>query len=322
MDIGYQSELISRKLLEWFWGRYCCNQRSINMLKKTVFIPLALLLTGSLTACTVGGVVDPSLPSAQEVIGAVVESMSDIRAYQFESNMIMSVAGETDGESFEMTMDMTLIGAVDTESRQMGADITMGAEMPGQDDMDMAMAVYVVDDTVYTNMDFFGFGPTWVKSEITDEAWDEMSQMAELVEPYVELLEAAQVRVTGIEQVAGVDCYVLELTPSMDQLWQLVMEQAEMTDTEMPSPTEDFISEMFRDFSVKQWVSKDTFFITRVVIDMSVEMTPEEMGFPDEDGVLRMDILMYLLAHDYNQPVSISLPPGAAYAVDAEAEWE
>jgi len=291
------------------------------MLKKMACMPLALLLAGSLTACTVGGVVDPSLPSAQEIISSVIESMSDMKTYQFESNMVMSTTGEADNESFEMTMDMTLFGAVDIENRQMGTEIIMGAEMSGEEDMDMAMAVYIVDNVVYTKIDFFGFEDMWLKSDMTDEVWGEMSQIAELVEPYVELLEAAQVRVTGIEEVAGVDCYVLELSPDMEQLWQLVMQQAEMTDTEIPAPTEDIISEMFRDFSVKQWISKDTFYITRVVIEMSVELTPEEMGFPDEDGVLRMDILMYLLAHDYNQPVSITLPPGAAYAVDAEGEW-
>jgi hypothetical protein len=265
--------------------------------------------------------VDPSLPSAQEIISSVIESMSDMRAYQFESNMVMSTTGEADNEPFEMTMDMTLFGAVDIENRQMGTEIIMGAEMSGEEDMDMGMAVYIVDNVVYTKIDFFGFEDMWLKSDMTDEVWGEMSQIAELVEPYVELLEAAQVRVTGIEEVAGVDCYVLELSPDMEQLWQLVMQQAEMTDTEIPAPTEDIISEMFRDFSVKQWVSKDTFYITRVVIEMSVELTPEEMGFPDEDGVLRMDILMYLLAHDYNQPVSITLPSGAAYAIDAEGEW-
>ena len=291
------------------------------MLKKIAFMLLALLMAGSLTACTVGGVVDPSLPSAQEIISSVIESMSDMRTYQFENNMIMNMTGEAGCQSFEMNMDMTLIGAADIENRQMGAEMTMGAEMPGQDDMDMGMSVYVVDDTVYAQMSFFGFDDVWMKSEITDAAWGEMSQMVEMVEPYVELLEAAQVSVTGIEQVAGIDCYVLEVIPDMDQLWQLAMQQAEMTDTQIPAPTADLISEMFRDFSVKQWVATDTFFITRVVIDMSVEMTPEELGFPDEEGVLRMDILLYLLVHDYNQPVSITLPPGALYAVEAEDAW-
>ncbi|HEY31497.1 MAG TPA: hypothetical protein G4O10_00135 [Dehalococcoidia bacterium] len=290
----------------------------MNMLKKVVFLPLVLLLAGSLTACTFGSSVDPSLPPAQEVIDAVIKSMSAVSTYQFDSSMIMSTAGETGCASFEMTIDMTLMGAVDIENRQMEADISMGAEIPGQGDMDVRMEMYVIGDTAYMKMDSFGFDPMWVKMEVTDEVWGEMSQMVELVEPYVDLLEAAEVRVTGIDEVAGVDCYVLEVIPDMDQLWELAMQQAEVTDTGMPELTEKLLSEMFRDFSVRQWVSTEMFFITRVMIDMSVELTPEDMGFPGEDGVLRMDIVMYLLAHDYNQPVSIELPPGAENAVDAE----
>ena len=119
------------------------------MLKRMALIPLALLLAGSLTTCTFEGVADPSLPSAQEIISAVIDAMSDMETYQFESNMAMSANGDDGGESFEMTMDMTLTGAVDIENRQMGAEMTMGAEMPGEEGMDMGMAVYVVDDTVY-----------------------------------------------------------------------------------------------------------------------------------------------------------------------------
>ncbi len=291
------------------------------MLKKIAFIPLVLLLAGSLTACTAGDTVDPSLPSVQEIIDAVVESMSDINTYQFESNMAMTMNAEAGSESYEMTTDMTLCGVVDTENRQMGAEMTMGMGMTGQEYTDMGMEMYVVDDTVYMNMNFFGFEDTWMKTDVTEEVWGEMSQMVEMVEPYVMLLEGGQVSVKGVDEVAGVDCYVLEVTPDMDQLWQLAMQQVEMTDTEMLAYTDDFVSDMFRDFSVTLWVSQDTFFVNRVVIDMSVEMTPEDMGFPGEDGVYQMDILMYLLAHDYNQPVSVILPPGALSAVEIDEEW-
>jgi len=40
------------------------------------------------------------------------------------------------------------------------------------------------------------------------------------------------------------------------------------------------------------------------------------MGFPEEEGVLRMDIAMSLLAYNYNQPVSIVLPPEAEEAIE------
>jgi hypothetical protein len=293
------------------------------VLKKIASVPLMLLLVASLTACTVGGVVvDSSLPSAQEIIGAVAESMSAMKTYQFQNDMLMSATGESDCESFEMNMDMTCSGAVDIENRQMGADITMWMQVPGEGDMDMGMAVYVVDGMAYTKMDFLGFEDMWMKSAVTDEIWGEMSQMVDMIEPYVGLLEAAQVSVTGIEEVGGVDCYVLEVTPDMDQLWQLAMQQVESTDVGMSVPTEGLIREMFRGFSVTQWISKETFFVHKVVIDMSMELTPDAMGLPDEDGTLRMDIAMYLLAHDHNQPVSIVLPAGAANAVEAGVGWE
>ena len=114
------------------------------MLKRIAFIALALSLLGSLSACTFGSAVDPSLPSAGEIIGAVIESMSDMRSYQFESSMVMDATGEMDCQSFEATMDMTLCGAVDIENQQTGVEITMGMEIPGEDGMDMGMSMYVV----------------------------------------------------------------------------------------------------------------------------------------------------------------------------------
>ena len=52
------------------------------------------------------------------------------------------------------------------------------------------------------------------------------------------------------------------------------------------------------------------------MIDMDVELTPEAMGFPAGEGTLTMDITLDFLAYNYNQPVSIVLPPEAAEATD------
>jgi len=40
------------------------------------------------------------------------------------------------------------------------------------------------------------------------------------------------------------------------------------------------------------------------------------MGFPGEEGVMTMDIVIDLLVYDYNQPVSIELPPEAEEAIE------
>jgi hypothetical protein len=57
--------------------------------------------------------------------------------------------------------------------------------------------------------------------------------------------------------------------------------------------------------------------LTKAEIDMAMEFTPEDMGFPEEEGIMTMDIAMSFLGYDYNQPVSIVLPPEAEEAVEA-----
>ena len=53
---------------------------------------------------------------------------------------------------------------------------------------------------------------------------------------------------------------------------------------------------------------------------MTVELTPEALGSPEEEGRITMDIVMILLTNDYNQPVSIVLPPEAEEAIEVPME--
>jgi len=271
------------------------------MWTKILTVSLALVMVLSLAACA-------KEPSAQEIVDGVIESLDDIRTYQFDMDMTMDVAGEAEGEVFEGTMVIDSSGASDFENRQMRMDVTINVAVPGEDEIEMAMEMYLIGDMMYMMMEIPEMGPMWIKSEMPEGYWEEMSQ----VEPQIELLEAAQVEVIGSERVGGIDCYVLEVTPDLEQLWQIVMQQAEMAGG-MPDVAEEFLQEIFRSFSVKQWVAKDTYFMTKAEMDMAVELTSEAMGFPEE-GILTMDIAMVLLAYDYNQPVSIELPPEAEEA--------
>jgi len=274
------------------------------MWKKILTISLALTMVLSLVACV-------QLPPAQEIVDGVIESWADVKTYQFDMDMTMDMAAEAEGETFEMTMVTDSSGALDLENRRMMMDMTMSMAMPGLE-MEMGMEMYLIGDMMYMFMESPWVEPMWAKLEMPEGTWEEWSQ----TEAQVGLLEVAQVEVIGSERVRGIDCYVLEVTPDVEQLWQMVMQQAELTGEEMPDVAEEFIQEIFRSFSVKQWVAKDTYFLTKAEIDMAVELTPEAMGFPEEEGIMTMDIAISLLAYDYNQPVSIELPPEAEEAID------
>ena len=280
------------------------------MRKKILSMSLVLVMVLSFPACAGEGV---ELPSAQEIVDGVIESLDDIRTGQFDMDMTMDMAGEAEGETFESTMVMDSSGALDFDNRQMRMDLTMYMAMPGEPEVEVAMEIYLIGDMMYMSAEVPGMGLMWMKSEMPEGYWEQMSQVQS---SQVELLEAAQVEVIGSEKVRGVDCYVLQLTPDMAQLWQLAMQQAEVTELEMPAVSEEFVLEMFRSFSVKQWIAKDTYFLTKAEIDMAMELTPEAMGFPGEEGMLAMDIAIALLTYNYNQPVSIVLPPEAEEAIE------
>ncbi len=275
------------------------------MCKRILMMSLVLFMILSLVACAKE---EEELTSAQEIFDRVIESLDGIRTYQFDMDMTMDMAGEAEGEAFEVTMVMDSSGVVDVENRQMSMDATQSMSMIGQPEMEMGMEMYIVGDMIYMLTGMTGMEATWVKSEMPEGYWEKVSQ----IESQLELLEAAQLEVIGSEMVGDIDCYVLQLTPDLEQLWQFYMQQAQVSG-EVP---EESLQEIFQTFSVKQWIAKDTYFLTKAEIDIVMELTPEVMGFPEEQGAMTMNITMIFLGYDYNQPVSIVLPPEAEEAIE------
>lgn len=287
------------------------------MWKKIVAMSLVLVVVLSFTACGEGAEEEAGLPSAQEIIDGVIEAQDDMRSYEFEMDMAMDASGEAEGETFEMTMVIVSSGALDLDNRQMRMNSAMNVALPGEDEMEMAIEAYLIDNMGYSLIDVPGTDPVWEKEEVSEADWEEVIEVLSLARPQVELLESAEVEVIGSEKVQGVDCYVLRVTPDMAQLWETVMQQATLGfggELGWPELTEELLDEAFYSFSVKQWIAKDTYFLTKVEIDMAIELTAEAMGV--EEGEVSIDSAMTMLVYNYNQPVSIELPPEAEEAIE------
>jgi len=254
------------------------------------------------------------LPSADEMVDGVIQSMYDVSTYQFDLGMTMDMAGEAEGEAFEGTMTIDSSGVCDTLNRLMRMEMIMSMTSPEEGKTEMGMEMYLIGNTQYILMEIPDTESMWVKSRMPVGTWQEITQ----VEPQIALLESAKVELIGSDKVRGVDCYVLQLTPDVEQLWQIPMYQVETTGGGLPDITEELIQEIFRSFSVKQWVEKDTYFLTKAEVQMDIELTPEVTGFPEEEGELAMDITMTLLAYNYNKLFSIELPAEAEEAISLE----
>ncbi|MBA7681381.1 hypothetical protein ES703_89719 [subsurface metagenome] len=280
------------------------------MRKKILTTLLVLVVILSLASCV-------GEPSAQEIVDGVFEPPDNISTYQFDMDMTIDATGEAEDEAIEISIVMGINGALNLENRQMKANIAMDMAMTGEDEIGVKMALYLIDDMLYMMTEVPEMGPIWMKSEVSEGDWEEMSAGVKFTESQMELLESAEVTVLASEKIRGIDCYVLQLTPDMEQLWQTVMEQARVAGEEiLPEVEETFLEEVFRNYSVKQWIAKDTYLLTKAEIAITMELTPEAMGYPEEEGEMTMDINMSLLVYDYNQSISIILPPEAEEAVE------
>jgi len=225
--------------------------------------------------------------SAEQIMEAVAEA--EIETYRFDMDMEMTMVGEMPGT---VTMDVT--GAIDELNREMYMDTQMSMSMPLP--METGMETYIVGDWIYMGVEIPGEPAMWMKMTMAEYMWEELditSQQLDLLMDFVE------VELLGTETVGGVECYKLGVTPEMETLWEWAQMQGDMEELDPALDLEDIIT----DFSITEWVAKDTYFTTKAVIDMTMTIESDTI-----------DMTMTMLMYGFNEAVIIELPPEAEAA--------
>ena len=281
------------------------------MLRKIFSVSLLLSIVVSATACN-----GDKLPSAEEIVASMLESQQNIETYQIDMDMEATITVEVEDETIEMHVLADYNGSVDVQNTEMGIVMDINLVMPPLSDIEMAESIYIVDGTMYMGLDMPAFmgGSTWMKTQLSEEILTEMYPVQSLIA----LIETAEITVLDSEKVNGVDCYVVKVVPDADQLWEYVSQQLQFMgdELEMPDSMGELIRKMYDNVSVIYYIAKDTHFLMKSEMDMTITLTAEDMGFPEEEGSMTMDITTQMLAFDYNQPVSIELPPEAEDAIE------
>ena len=95
----------------------------------------------------------------------------------------------------------------------------------------------------------------------------------------------------------------------------------------MPADTKESLQEITDDITVTQWVAKDTYFIMKTEIEMTVEFSAEIlsslMDLPHgtlsalgEEGQMDTDITYTCLVYNHNESISVEVPPEAIEATE------
>ena len=281
------------------------------MKAKTLVVVLllaVLLLSGS--ACGGGPLVGIL---AEEIRDEAIAAEAELDTCQFDMDMTMDMRIVMDGETFDSAMVMDAEGAIDKQNEEMYMDMTMIMEMTGEEDMEMSMALYIVEDWMYVGQEMPGEPATWLKMLMPEGMWEQISEQYDIVAQQVDILLDVEVQLVGTETVDGTECYVLEVIPSMEKLWALM--QLAGAEEGLP-PGLDF-EELITDFSIRQWIAKDTYFTLKTTVERTMVFTPESLGIPPElagEFDATADMAITITMHHINEPVTIELPPEAADA--------
>ncbi len=286
------------------------------MVTGLAIIAAALLLAGCGNEDNGGG----ADVSQQDLIDNIISAEEGIQTGKFNLQMGMDVNGSGEGETVNIDMAVDGDGVIDNVNRKMRMTMNMDMKMKmlGMDmDQEYAMEMYSMGNTMYMKTsEMMGMPEQWIKSEVPEDYW----QSEDMIAQQTELLKEANLNISDGGKVNGRACYKVELVPDLETLYETMMQQPGMGGSAVDDLPEGMdisdLIEMIDDMKVVQWYDKDTFFLMKADMEMSMSMSGDDMGMLGAGGDMEMNIAMTVNFSDYNKPVTIELPPEAAEAID------
>ena len=218
--------------------------------------------------------------SAKEVLDRSFTASAAADTYSYKMIMRASLPNNV---SSGAAMDvMSVNGSVDKASRKTYLSTFMNQPPSAQN-----TETYIIGSTYYGRL----ASGEWVRQESTN---DKLWQQSSIQGMQGELTNYSAVGFLPEENVDGINCYVINITPDKDKLPSLLGKNANL-----PKQTLDNIVSA----SIKEWVAKDSFLMQRIMFQIDME---------DSGKIIRMET--EIVFSNYGKEQSIELPEGAKNA--------
>lgn len=226
---------------------------------------IALILIALAIFAAVYYVSHREITDPQVLIAKTVAASKDVNSYRFALATNLSMP---EG-AVEM---MSGAGSVDYQNKKLHTTVTA---------MNRSMEMIVVGDTAYVR-ESYGSWQTQNVSGYSSSIWesDQLAQQRSLLQ-----------NVTNVTMQKGENGWVLDIIPDREE----VLEQMNRTGLETIKEGE------LIDFSIKYWIEKDTYWLTK--IENKLELTMNIQGL-----VTPMKLNNSVMLYDYNKEMEIEAP--------------
>ena len=271
-----------------------------------LILTVLLILAIPLSAFGCAGLTD------QQIVSKVIETSNSIKSVKLAMDISENVDITADSQSENMSVKETGIASVDNVAKEMMMDATMDMVVPNTGKQSMTMDEYLTGGYVYMKADLTGTDQ-WTKMKIDESQWTNENQLAQQIEF---LRSAISVSRLNDETVNGLDCYVFQITPDMSALIKWVQSQSQSN-----SELKNLNPNMFKTTTLKMWMDKKSLLPQKESIDLTMELTPADIGATTTKTTPTFDNMTMTMNgditySDYNIPVTIELPAAAENAVE------
>ena len=285
-------------------------------MSKLIIVVILVAVIFTFAAC------EEALPTGNELLDNVLQAMEKVESYKETMYITMDMYLEAEGFGSETPLSIAVTAKANTQCDLTNKEMAMNMDfdMSSEDEdlaMKMGMEMFLLDGMMYSLLDFPMVPSQWTKTSVPQDYWGDVSYL----ESQMDLLKAADIEVLKEARRENIRCYVVQITPDLAELFQLLMNQMQASLGEISSSELEQISQMFHDFSVKMWIEKDTYHVLFADIMMKIEATPEMMGEYDQEGLFSINATMNMKAYDYNESVEIVLPAEADEAEEDMIMW-
>ncbi len=277
------------------------------MMRKILPLVLVLILSFAFVGCGEKETLTPE--QIDQLVANVTSALEDTETYQFDMDMVMTMDVTGGTQPGAITMDATGDGAMSLVDQRMKMTMTMTMDIPGMGEETMEQESYLVGGWMYIRQTMAGMDLGWMKMEMPEGMWETQDQLDQQIE-FLTQGDLSMVEFLGSEKVAGVDCYVLEVTPDMVDLANYLSQQQGIEGLTPSDLTKLVVA--IKQFSIKEWLAKDSGLCMKASNHILMEMTPELLDLaPGDFEKMAADMDIEMTFRDYNKPVAIILPPEA-----------
>jgi hypothetical protein len=304
------------------------------MVKSKIYLILPLLLAVLLLTLVPGCKEKETTPTAttpatgaseftqeqmQQIFAETIAATKNTQTYKFDMDLTTAMEATGGPEAGKLNMSMNTTGAYDQANQKMHLNINMNMKVnvPEMDESEqnMAMDMYMVEDTMYVKTDMPFLGDQWIKMPVDKEKATGFD--AHMVSEQLDMLESpVEIEFLRYEMVDGSDCYVFQVTPDMTKIMQWLAQQ-QMTGTEFDAEKIQNLADIFKEISYNVWITRDSKLMKKIDGSLLMDLIPEEFGA--ESGAfdnMNINLSTGMRLYDYNVPVTIELPEEAENAVE------